>query len=90
MPYGATPVVISHRLTGAEAEWADLETVTAAPDGTFTVRVKPEIASRYRATVAAGQLRSKPIAVGVMPRIAVTASPRGRRSRRPRLRLAPT
>jgi plastocyanin len=83
MPYGGTAVVISHRLTGEEAEWADLETVTAEPDGSFSLRVRPEIASRYRATVAAGQLRSSPVAVGVMPRIALTATPRRTTAGRP-------
>ena len=89
------PVVVEQLPLGTTT-WAEAAQLVAGADGAFSTSLAPTIGARYRATAAAGQLRSGPIAVGVRPRLTLSVVPRrgaagrrGARSRRGRLRPRP-
>lgn len=90
-PYPGRPVVVE-RLPQGSSTWAEAAQVVAAEDGAFSTALAPTIGARYRATAAAGQLRSAPISIGVRPRLTIAVSPRrGTAGRRAvvRARVAP-
>jgi plastocyanin len=70
------PVVIRGREAGAGGEWKNVFTLTAGPDGAFSVRTRPQIGSRYQARVAADQISSRTIDVAVRPAIGIALSRR--------------
>ncbi len=74
-PYPGLDVTIEQRPTGASV-WAEATRTPAAEDGAFSTSLAPTIGTRYRATAAAGQLRSGPLSIDVRPRLALRATPR--------------
>ncbi len=80
-PYPNSPVVISQRRIGSQAE-TELMTVIAADDGLFTARFPPQFGSRLRASTAAGQLRSGTVTVTVAPRLTIAARPKAQKAGR--------
>jgi plastocyanin len=85
------PVKLEYQATGQAGVWKEAGTVQAASDGAWSTSLVPEVGGRYRATAAADQLRSPVLAVGVRPRISVTAPRRARAGSRVtlRVRIAP-
>jgi len=69
------PVKIQSRST-ATKKWTDVNTVTPAPDGTFSTVVTPLIGGEYRATLFGDEVPSEAVPVGVMPRVSIRAAPR--------------
>jgi len=76
-----TAVLIEQRPAGDTA-WKPLATVTAADDGTFGYVVKPELATKLRASIAGGQIRSDPVAVTVAPALTISSTARATRAGR--------
>jgi plastocyanin len=70
------PVVIRGREAGAGGDWKNMFTLTAREDGSFSVRTRPRIGSRYQARVAADQIASRTVDVAVRPTIAIALSRR--------------
>jgi hypothetical protein len=62
------PVAIEIRRPG-ESDWAPFTEATPTPDGGFVALVTPEADARYRATAAAGQLRSPAVRALVEPAV---------------------
>lgn len=75
-PYAETPVVLETRAPGQGGDWTPLVTVTPGADGSFTAALPLERGGRIQATTAGGQLRSQPILVTVVPKLAVSVVPR--------------
>ncbi len=73
--YPGRPVVVEQLPLGTTT-WAEAAQLVAGADGAFSTSLAPTIGARYRATAAAGQLRSGPIAVGVRPRLTLSVVPR--------------
>jgi plastocyanin len=75
-----TPVTIQHRSsakgTSSRKSWSDVDTVTPAPDGSFTLSVTPAAGTLYRATTAARQLTSGEVDVAVQPALQQRIFPR--------------
>lgn len=69
------PVAIQQLPAGA-GEWTDVTTTDPGPDGAFAVQLTATPGARYRATAAAGQLRSRPIRVLIAPVLSLRASTR--------------
>jgi len=76
-----TPVLIEQRAAGATA-WSTLATLSSAADGTFGGFVEPELSTRLRASIAAGQIRSAPVAVAVAPALSLSSTARVTRAGR--------
>jgi plastocyanin len=74
-PYPGRPVILE-QLPPGTTTWTQAAQVVAGTDGAFSTSLAPQIGARYRATAAAGQLRSGPIAVSVRPRLTLTVTPR--------------
>ncbi len=56
------------QLVAAESgQWVEVVTVTAAADGKWSTSLVPKLGARFRATAAAGQLRSPAVSVRVQP-----------------------
>ena len=69
--FPGSPVnLAAYRAPGGTADWTQVETVTAGADGAFAFVLKPERGARYRAQVAADQLRSAPVLVSMKPILA--------------------
>jgi hypothetical protein len=69
--------VTIQRFTGDdEAPWLDVAEAVPDEEGAFAVAVLPESSARYRATAAAGQESSRPVTVGVAPRLRIRVSDR--------------
>lgn len=57
-------------------QWTEVATRTAAEDGSWSTSIVPKLGARFRATAAAGQLRSPAVSIDVQPTISL-ARPRG-------------
>lgn len=57
-------------------QWIEVATVRAGPDGAWSTSLLPKLGARFRATAAAGQLRSPAVSVGVQPTVSLVR-PRG-------------
>jgi plastocyanin len=53
-------------------QWVERATVTAGSDGAWSTSIVPKLGARFRATAAAGQLRSPAVSIGVQPTISLT------------------
>jgi plastocyanin len=77
---GTAPVgnsVKLEQLVAAEAgQWVEVLTVAAGADGKWTTSLVPRLGARFRATAAAGQLRSQAVSIRVQPTISLVP-PRG-------------
>jgi plastocyanin len=69
------PVTIEHKPV-RERSWLSLATLTPAPDGTFSIAVKPTIGATYRARVLGNELVSKSLSLAVVPRVMIRSSAR--------------
>lgn len=69
------PVSIEQRGAGEE-DWREVATADPAPDGAFEAQLTPVAGARYRATAAAGQLRSRAVSVEIEPVLVLRASTR--------------
>jgi plastocyanin len=90
--YSGTPVLVEQRGFGATSDWTEVATVRASDAGAFSAQVRPRIGARYRASAAAGQVRSPSVTVRLRPQIAVGAAPAQPRKGRPvvvRARITP-
>lgn len=65
--------------SAAHGGWAPLQTVHAGADGSFALTLRPEVTTRYRATLETTDVRSSSLQVSVAPR--VTARPARRSGR---------
>ena len=52
-------------------QWVELASVTAGTDGSWSTSIVPKLGARFRATAAAGQLRSPAVSVDVQPTISL-------------------
>jgi plastocyanin len=73
----------SYPVGGGSADWSQVGTVAAGADGTFVFSVRPQAGARYRAQVAADQLRSEPVLVSVKPVVTARALARRAKTGRP-------
>ena len=64
-------VKLEQLVAAASGQWVEVKTVTAAADGKWSTSLVPKLGARFRATAAAGQLRSQAILVGVQPTISI-------------------
>jgi plastocyanin len=71
-----TPVSIVQREPGESADFTEAAKVQADASGSFSARLRPRGPVYYRATIAAGQLRSPSVQIAVRPRVKASASPR--------------
>jgi plastocyanin len=71
----AFPVVIQRKRTG-DRGWLDFAAITPAPDGSYSVPLKPSIGATYRARVLDGELGSVNVTVYVRPRLTILVSQR--------------
>ena len=69
------PVTIE-RKPARERSWLKLAAVTPAPDGTFSILVKPTVGATYRATALDNELVSKMVSLAVLPRVTIGSSAR--------------
>lgn len=69
------PVAIEQRVAGEEG-WRQVATSDPATGGAFEARLTPTPGARYRATAAAGQLRSGQVSIQIEPVISLRASSR--------------
>jgi plastocyanin len=60
-------VKIEQLVAAAAGQWADVVTVQAGADGKWTTSFVPKRGTRFRATAAAGQLRSPAVSVLIQP-----------------------
>jgi plastocyanin len=61
------------QLVAAESgQWVQVVTVAAGPDGKWSTSLVPKLGARFRATAAAGQLRSQAVSIRVQPTIVLT------------------
>lgn len=74
-PAGVTALVVEHF---AGSAWTTSGSITSAADGTWTLAVKPEAASRYRVRTADSSTTSTELAIAVAPRITVVRQRPGR------------
>lgn len=74
-PYPGAQVKIDYRAPGS-ASFSELTTVTAGADGGYTATLSLARGGRLVASTAGGQLRSAIASVEVVPRIALSATPR--------------
>lgn len=70
------PVKIVLRVLGEASEWTDVNTLTAGADGSFSTTVQPKFGARYRASVAADQIFSASVFVGVRPLVSMKVGSR--------------
>lgn len=71
-------VTLEHLRVASSGQWAEIVTVTAGADGTWSTPFVPKVSTRFRATAAAGQLRSAAVKVGVQPKVALLRPIRAR------------
>jgi hypothetical protein len=81
--FPGTPVAIQLRRRGATA-WAPVTTLTSGASGAFKVIVRLERGGKLRATVAAGEVRSRVATLAIRPTLVV-----GKRGGTIRARLTP-
>ena len=62
-------VKLEQLLVAEAGQWAQVVTVTAGPDGKWSTSLAPKLGARFRATAAAGQLRSLAVSIRVQPTI---------------------
>lgn len=65
-------VKLEQLVAAASGQWVEVVTVTAGGDGKWSTSLAPKLGARFRATAAAGQLRSQAILVSVQPIISLT------------------
>jgi hypothetical protein len=70
--FANSPVTLSYRVSGGTGSWEEVATATTAEDGSFSIPHRPLIGGSYRATAAAGQVRSGRFRFTVRPRLTIT------------------
>jgi plastocyanin len=70
------PVRLEQLLAPQSGQWTEQVSVMAGADGTWSTSLVAKEGGRFRASAAAGQLKSETFSLGVQPAVALTA-PRG-------------
>jgi plastocyanin len=74
------PVRLEQLLAPQSGQWTELASVVAAADGSWSTSLVPKEGGRFRASAAAGQLKSETFSLSVQPAVSVTA-PRGAKAK---------
>jgi plastocyanin len=75
------PVKLEQLVSPQSGAWAEQVSVVAAADGTWSTSLVAERGGRFRATAAAGQLKSPTFSLGVQPAVSLVA-PRGAKAKK--------
>jgi plastocyanin len=74
-------VKLEQLLSPQAGEWVERMSFVAGADGKWAASLAPTLTGRFRASAAAGQLRSPTISIGVQPAVTLTA-PRGAKAKK--------